>query len=330
MKEVAIRTANSAAYSARLDSTVSQASKGTPRGLAPLADTIAGFLVFAPATQSSFVVAIQGDRLLMDVGRVDTKVTSSPERTKAYRLAVEARSPVARGGFVRVRGPWGPPANASIDSFDVANGRVVAVLGTVPARESVPKSSKPLVGLAELVRPAGTGQLSETMPSLDSAVRSTPPEGDRIGRDSTACTREWNDATRVRAAAVRDSLELALRTGEQPVYARLRSSLRVRRSMIPGCFRDGSAVIAVALYGGDYEWTREKVVLLTRTGGARLLSVRDFRLRAHELLDAFDADDDGFDDIAARGFTTRAGAQVVLRFTGQRLERIAAGFAWER
>jgi hypothetical protein len=142
--------------------------------------------------------------------------------------------------------------------------------------------------------------------------------------------REWNDTTRARATAVRDSLERLLRAGDPPIYARLRNSLKTKRSMIAGCFPGGSAVIAVALYGGDFEWVREKVVLLTDVGAVKPLTVRDYRMRAHELLDAFDADDNGTDDVAARGFTNRAGAQVVLRFTENRLERIAAGFAWER
>lgn len=145
-----------------------------------------------------------------------------------------------------------------------------------------------------------------------------------------SCSRVWDDESRARASSVRDSLERVLRAGEQPVYPRLLSSLKIKRSMISGCFPGGTAIVAVALYGGDFDWVREKIVLLTNSGGVRAMPVRDYRMRAHELLDAFDADEDGADDVAARGFTTRAGAQVVLRFTENRLERIAAGFAWER
>jgi hypothetical protein len=238
-------------------------------------------------------------------------------------MAVEARSPLAKGVAVRLRGPWREPASVTIDSFDVMSGRIVGVLSlAVPADTG--KSPTSAVGLAYLI----DSDSSRTAPVTPPA--STPNDSTINGATPSSCVREWDDATRARATSVRDSLERVLKAGDPPIYARLRNSLRTRRSMIAGCFPGGNAVIAVALYGGDYEWVREKVVLLTESGAAKALTVRDYRMRAHELLDAFDADDNGTDDVAARGFTERAGAQVVLRFSDNKLERIAAGFAWER
>jgi hypothetical protein len=105
----------------------------------------------------------------------------------------------------------------------------------------------------------------------------------------------------------------------------------------------------VTLYAGDYEWVRERALAFDSLGRVRTLSVRDLRFKAHETLGAFDADGDGDDDLAARGRVTRAGALVVLRLVeapapgppasagspppnvpASRLERAAAGFAWER
>lgn len=337
--------------------------------LPPLADSIASRLTLIPTTQSTFVVALHDRKLLVDLGRVDDNVSKTPERLAAYRAAVEARSPVEKGARLHVRGPWGM-ADATIESFGTWSGRVVGVLAPNPSIDSTLKSSTPLVGLAERTSsvagappnvlpvsaptatpdanppPPGTAAIPTTAATgttggTASPTATAPPAQGSLPHTSTApnadtshsaasCSRAWDDATRARASSVRDSLERVLRAGDQPVYPRLLSSLKTKRSMIPGCFPGGKALIAVALYGGDFEWVREKIVLLTNGGGVRTIPVRDYRMRAHELLDAFDADDNGTDDIAARGFTNRAGAQVVLRFTENRLERIAAGFAWER
>jgi hypothetical protein len=130
---------------------------------------------------------------------------------------------------------------------------------------------------------------------------------------------------------VRDSLLAQLRAAEQPVYQRLIKTLKTRTSIAVGCFGDGSAVVSATIWGGDYEWVRELVVLLTDAAAVKPLTVRDYRFRAHELLAAFDADGDGRHDLAARGMTTGAGGTVVLRLTNDgKLERLAAGFAWER
>lgn len=272
--------------------------------LDPVADTIAGRLVFAPTTQSDFVAAVRKGRLLIDLGRVDDNVTKSPERLAAFRRAVSARTPFDSGSVVRVAGPWGI-GDANIAEFDAYAGRIVGVLRGGPAIDSAVQASDSAVVLAQR---SGTG---------------APP-------NVSSCDREWTAELRQRALAVRDSLERGLRAGEQPVYPRLVKSLRVRRTMLRGCFPDANAMVAVALYGGDYEWVRERVVVLTTGGAVRTVPVKDLRLRAHDLLDAFDVDGNGVDDVGGRGYTTRGGAHVVLKWVDNRLERAAAGFAWER
>lgn len=299
-------TAASTTDSARAEQTprASVAQRPSAPVLPPLADSIANRLVFVPTTQQAFVVAARERRLLVDLGRVDDNVQKTPERLAAFRVAAEARSPITRGTRFRTRGPWGL-VDATLDTFDAASGRIVGVLTAHEIADSLLAAT--VVGLAELATDSTT----------------SPP-------NATSCNRQWTDSLKTRATTVRDSLERALRAGERPIYPRLLGSLKVKRSMIPGCFPGGPALVAVALYGGDFEWVRQRIVVLTAAGTVRVLSIRDYRMRAHELLDAFDADDNGTDDVAARGFTHRAGAQVVLRFTDKGLERIAAGFAWER
>ena len=86
----------------------------------------------------------------------------------------------------------------------------------------------------------------------------------------------------------------------------------------------------MTLYAGDYEWVKERV-LLVGNDAPKPLVVHDLRFRAHEALAALDADEDGVDDLVARAWTPRGGGTVVLKLVnGARLERLASGFAWER
>jgi hypothetical protein len=277
-----------------------------PRRLSPAADSIAQRLVFVPANQSWFTAAARAKRLLVDIGRVDVPVNQPPSRLAAYREAVAARSPLQPDTRLRVAGPWGAD-DATVAGFDVWNGRIVATLKTEPRVDSLARSVDPLVA---------------TVQRADSGRPPTYP----------TCVRGPADSALVkRLTALRDSLLKVLREGDQPVYQRFVASLRERSSHVVGCFDTGKAVLVVALVAGDYEWVRERALLVAADGKATPLGIRDFRFRAHDLLAALDADEDGKDEVAARSYTERGGGTVVLRIVdGKRLERLTGGFSYER
>jgi len=321
--------------------------------LSPLADSISQRLVFIPRIQDVFIAAARGKRMVVDLGRIDTDV-SKATRLAAFREAASARSPLAPNTRVLVSGPWGADT-ADVSGFDVWNGRIVAVMKGSSRMDSLAKKKDPLVAIVTRV--------DTTQPPPDTTAKapltpvpvtppgkpvrdSTPTRGRRdsaaakAGRDTalagtpldTMCVRDTVDSLfDQRLDAVRDSLLLVLRGGEKPSYPRLLASLREHTSRVRGCFPEVRGVVAVSLVGGDYEWVRERVVMVLGNGSLKPLAMRDFRFRMHELLEAFDADGDGVDEIAARGYTERAGATVVLRvMETKRLERVVAGFAWER
>jgi hypothetical protein len=134
-----------------------------------------------------------------------------------------------------------------------------------------------------------------------------------------------------RLDAVRDSVLESLRANHQPAAPQFRGPLTSRSSRVLGCFDGGVAVVFASIHAGDYDWARERALLVDSAGAVRALEIVDFRFRVHEALHALDADEDGFDDVAARAWTPGGGGSVVLRVAGRRrLERVATGFAWER
>jgi hypothetical protein len=133
-----------------------------------------------------------------------------------------------------------------------------------------------------------------------------------------------------RAEFVRDSLEQNLRDRSQPPYLRLVNTTRVVSTRTLGCFDGGRMILIVSLRAGNVEYAQERAVLLSDSGAVTPLRVGDLRFRAHDVLYAFDADGDGFDELAVRGLTELAGALVILKPTGRKsLDRLTAGFAWE-
>src|SRR4029434_353562 len=58
-----------------------------PKPPPPLADTIAEKLVFPPVTQSWFLAAARGKKMLVDIGRVDVEVRRGPARLRPVHLA---------------------------------------------------------------------------------------------------------------------------------------------------------------------------------------------------------------------------------------------------
>jgi hypothetical protein len=287
-------------------------ARARPRVIPPLADTIAEKLVFPPVTQSWFLAAARGKRMLIDIGRVDVEVRRDPKRLEAYKLAVDARSPFPTGTRFRLRGPWGAD-DATITGFDTWNGRIVATVETSPRVDSLAAAVEPLPATAQLV---------------DSASEAIT---------DTACVRgALPPALEGRVKLVRDSLEQLLRTTEKPPYERLMKSLKSRSTSAAGCFPRGRVVVIATLWAGEYEWVREIVVLLDDAGALSPLRLRDYRFRGHEAIYALDGDGDGVDDLATRGYGPNLGGTSVLRLEEgrtpkepRRLERMATGFAWE-
>ncbi len=276
------------------------------RALSPVADSIAQRLVFVPATQTIFLVAGRAKHMLVDIGRVDVSVSRPASRLAAYKEAVVAGSPIAVGTRLRLRGPWGAD-DVEVSGFDVWNGRIVATIKGAPRVDSLARRIDPLTAVA--VR-------------ADSA---SPPV-------DTPCVRDSVDTLLDRRIAVlRDSVLQLLHQGDQPIYPRLLASIKEHSSRVVGCFPSARALLVVSLVAGDYEWVRERALLVGTDGKVRQLSVRDLRFRAHDLLGALDADGDSVDEVAALAHTERAGGTVVLRIADdKRLERVIAGFSWER
>ena len=287
-------------------------ARARPRVIPPLADTIAEKLVFPPVTQSWFLAAARGKRMLIDIGRVDVEVRRDPKRLEAYKLAVDARSPFPTGTRFRLRGPWGAD-DATITGFDTWNGRIVATVATSALVDSLAAAVEPLPATAQLV---------------DSAAAAV---------SDTGCVRgALPPALEARVKVVRDSLEQLLRTTEKPPYERLMKSLKSRSSSAAGCFPRGRVVVIATMWAGEYEWVREIVVLLDDAGALSPLRLRDYRFRGHEAIYALDGDGDGVDDLATRGYGPNLGGTSVLRIEEgrtpkepRRLERMATGFAWE-
>jgi hypothetical protein len=304
------------------DSAVAARRQATQNArLSPLADSLARFLVFVPITQRWFAAASRGQRLLIDIGRVDTAIGDNPVRQAAYKEAVAKLAPIGRGERLRLRGPWGSD-DVTVSGFDVWSGRIVATVSGPAHVDSLARAKEWLPAVA--VR-------------SDSAMPPAP----------RSCDRRLTPAAIARLNVVKDSVVKAVRAAKDlPRIPRL-ATLKEASSRIGGCFENAAGIMLVTLYGGDYEWVRERAFAIDTLGTVRQLSVRDLRFKAHETLDVFDADEDGDDDLAARGRATRAGALVVLRLVdapapgasgttappnvpASRLERAAAGFAWER
>jgi hypothetical protein len=273
-----------------------------PRRLTPLEDSIAQRLVFVPSVQNWLLAAGRSKRLLLDIGRVDFEVRRDSTRAAAFRKLVAAYSPVPVGTKLRLRGVWGGD-DAEITGFDTWNGRIVALLSSAPRVDSIASAVDPLIAVA--VR-------------ADSALPAV----------TDTCLATVSDSLRLRLTSVRDSIE-GLLLAELPPD-RLAKTRKSRATEALGCFAGGRAILAVSHWAGEYEWSRERVVMVDTMGTVRPITLRNLRFKLHELLGAFDADEDGFHDIAARGFAERQGATVVLRLLEEkRLERLAAGFAWE-
>ena len=272
--------------------------------LSPLADSIARALVVAPRTQTWFTAAGRGKRLVIDLGRTDAPVGSSADHRAAFQEAVLARTPLAPGMLVRVRGPWGEN-DARIGAIELLNGRIIATLTGSRTIDSIARRVEPL--------------LASVQPAADSSS-SRPTTCPRVTIDSTLAAR---------ASFVRDSIARAVMAAEWPPYERLEQSLQISGSRLTGCFGAGRVMLIVSIRAGGLEWVRERFVMVGDSGAVRVLETPVYRHRAHDGVTAFDADGDGVDDLAVRVMTDGAGALTILRLEeGRRLVPMTSGFAW--
>jgi hypothetical protein len=273
--------------------------------LSPLADSIAATLVFELKTQRDFIAASRAKRVLADIGRVDAPL-KTPARVRAYEEAVKELSPVHIGDRFRLHGSWGQD-DATVQSFDQWNGRIVAVLAVPPHVDSLAKRKSPLVALA--VR-------------ADSAL---PPVVDSCERDSISLE------LAARLQVVKDSLLTVLQSDTVKMVPRLMKLLHAQKTQAIGCFGKSRAMLFVARWAGDYEYYHQIAVLVDTAGKITPLRVSDLRFKVHEALGALDEDGDGVDDIAVRGRAQRIGGTVILRLdpVKRRLDFVDGGFAWE-
>jgi hypothetical protein len=273
--------------------------------LSPLADSIAATLVFELKTQRNFLAASRAKRVLIDLGRVDAPL-KTPQRQRAYQEAVKVLSPVRIGDRFRLHGSWGQD-DATVQSFDQWNGRIVGVLAATPHIDSLARGKTPLVALA--VR-------------ADSA---NPPVVDSCVRDSVST------ALTARLSAVKDSMLTQLQSDTVKMAPRLMKSLHAQKTQTIGCFGKARVLVLVAQWAGDYEYFHQLAVLVDTAGKVTPIRVNDLRFKVHEPLGALDADGDGIDDVALRGRAPRIGGTVILRLdpVKKRLDYVVGGFAWE-
>lgn len=277
-----------------------------PPALSPLADSIAGHLVFHASSLLWLTGASRAGHLVLDLGRVDARITT-PSRRAAFREAVASLSPVPVGERFRIHGPRGA-SDATVTGYDTWSGRIVATLHVLPDVDSLAHRKEPLVVAA-----------IRTDSALDAVA-------DTCRRD--ALTPELAALVQV----VRDSLTQRLQGDSTHLPERLDKTRRVKSSQAIGCFGGGArALLLVTMVAGDYEAVREIAVLVSDAGRVTPIRMADTRFKAHDAMLAFDADGDGIDDLAVKGHGPRLGETAVLRLDrGKgRLERLTGGFAWE-
>lgn len=300
--------------------------------LSPSADSIAPYLVFAPAGERQFVVAVRNSQWLLDIGRMDLDVRKDSAKARAFREAAPVLSPVAPRAVFRLW--WAKGAeDVVVDSFFVYNGRIVLRVYGSTALDSVARAKGSPTAFAvradSATPPVATA--CELRVDPDSATQAALAALTPAERRAQLAVQKSADSTYAsRVAFVRDSLDAELRASPPP-YERLQRRMKTASSQVRGCFGVARRALVVSVRAGDAEWVRERLVLIAPDGAVTPLRVDDLRFRAHELLTALDADGDGVDDLGVRGTTHRAGGMAILRvdLAKKRAERLAAGFVWE-
>jgi len=356
-REQQLGAADTATIARSTDTSITNARPSTPRvaSLDPLADSISDRMVFLATTQTSFLAATRGRRLLLDLGRFDGTIANAKQK-KAFEAAALALSPVRIGDQFAMRGRWGADT-ASVTGYAVWNGRIVATLAVEKLVDSLAKSGATLVALAKKVVPVvpdsasadSAQQRDTTAPSTPTAPPPAAPALPALpgviapltAADSAAAaalaaqlackTDTLGEALKLRVAELADSLAAVLEADTAKLTDRLKKSVKTQQSQAVGCFAHWHVILLVNQSAGDYEYVRQLGLVIDTLGVAMPLTVRDLRFKAHEVVQVFDADGDGIDDVAVRGHGNRIGGLVILRFAPdkKRLEYVMTGFAWE-
>jgi hypothetical protein len=217
------------------------------------------------------------------------------------------------------------------------SGRIVARLDVSRTLDSLARKNDFFPGTAIRVDTLAerTAAISAVAP-LDSANRTPtnavtstlPAVPARVvcHRDSVS----WELAAR--GVSVRDSMERFLADSVKPAFDRLAKTARVQSWIVPGCYGLARVLVVASKRTPDMDFAAERAVMLDSLGKVIPVRVSDLRFHVHEPLFAFDADGDGVDDLAARGFGDRSGGLTIVRLdtASRRLIRLASGFAWER
>jgi hypothetical protein len=131
---------------------------------------------------------------------------------------------------------------------------------------------------------------------------------------------------------VRDSIARFLVDSVKAPYERLTAEAKIHSWSIPGCFGISRVLVLASRRTGDMEFAVERAALVDSVGKVIPIRFFDLRFHAHDPLYVFDADGDGIDDLAARGYGDRSGGLTIVRLdlASRRFLRLASGFAWER
>jgi hypothetical protein len=265
----------------------------------------------------------------VDLGRIDVKIENDSISRRAYQEAVARLSPLPLGTVLRLRGPWGAE-EVKIKGFDRWNGRIVARLEVSRLLDSLARAEDMLPATAVRVDSASAAA-ADSAARADSASSQTTPRVPLAV--SSVCVRDTLPTELVaRGMAVRDSITRFLTDSIVPPYERHVTQSKLYSSWIPGCFGVAKLLVLANRRTPDMEFAVERAVLVDSSGKVLPLRFQDLRFKAHDPLYVFDADGDGIDDLAARGYGDRSGGLTIMRLdlATRRFARLASGFAWEQ
>jgi hypothetical protein len=267
----------------------------------------------------------------VDIGRIDVSLARDSVTRAAFLEAVSRLSPLPLGSALRLRGPYDVVEEARIKGFDVWNGRIVARLEVSKVLDSLARSEDMLAATA--IRIDSAAVTRTRTPADSSRVAVKPDSAPAPPTPAPACVRDTLPTDlATRGITVRDSLAHFLVDSVKPPYERMIAQAKVASWWIPGCFGISRLLVIANRRTPDMEFAVERAVLVDSTGKALPVRFSDLRFHAHDPLYVFDADGDGIDDLAARGYGDRSGGLTIMRLDVQskRFLRLASGFAWEQ